>query len=279
MSSTPLVPVHDENAVRTIRMNRADKKNALTSEMYAAMADALAGANRCIVPDWPLGSHPEAMRTDADVTPRGVAAMVAELLASLDLDDVTIVGNDSGGAVSQILVTESPERIGRLVLTNCDSFEKFPPGRFKLMARAARLPGAPLLLAHSMRLRFMRHSPLAYGALTADPIDDEILRSFTGPSIRDAGVRRDGIGFFTTADRRDTLAAAARFRELEIPVLLAWGIDDPFFTLADARRLAAAIPDSRIVEIPGAATFTALDKPEEVAAAIAAFVGAESRAG
>ncbi|HET6829992.1 MAG TPA: alpha/beta hydrolase [Solirubrobacterales bacterium] len=247
--------------------------------LWDRSAAALAGGNRCIVPDWPLGSHPEAMRPDADLTPRGVAGMVSELLAALELDDVTIVGNDSGGAVSQILVTERPERIGRLVLTNCDCFEKFPPGRFKLMARAARLPGASMLLANSMRLRFMRSSPLAYGALTAGPADDEILRSFTEPSINDAGVRRDGIRFFTAADPRDTLAAAARFGELEIPVLLAWGVDDPFFTIGDARRLAAAIPDSTLVEIPGAGTFTALDRPDEVAAAIASFVGDEPRVG
>jgi pimeloyl-ACP methyl ester carboxylesterase len=247
--------------------------------LWERTAAALAAGNRCIVPDWPLGSHPEAMRPGADLTPRGVAAMVSELLAALELDDVTIAGNDSGGAVSQILVTERPERVGRLVLTNFDCFEKFPPGRFKLMARATRIPGASLLLANSMRLRFMRHSPLAYGALTAGPADDEVLRSFTEPSIRDAGVRRDGITFFAAADPGDTLAAAARFSELEIPVLLAWGVDDPFFTLADARRLAAAIPDSTLVEIPGAGTFTALDRPDEVAAAIASFVGDGSRVG
>lgn len=242
--------------------------------LWEGVAARLAGAHRCIVPDWPLGSHPEAMRPDADVTPRGVAGMVSGLLAALDLDDVTIVGNDSGGAVSQILVTERPARIGRLVLTNCDCFEKFPPGRFKLMARAARLPGVPMLLANSMRLGFMRRSPLAYGALTGEPVDDAILRSFTEPSVRDPAVRRDGIRFFTAADPRDTLAAAARFERLEIPVLLAWGVDDPFFTIADARRLDAALPDSRLVEIAGAGTFTALDRPREVAEAIASFVAA-----
>jgi pimeloyl-ACP methyl ester carboxylesterase len=247
--------------------------------LWDRTAAALAAGNRCIVPDWPLGSHPEAMRSGADLTPRGVAGMVSELLTALELDDVTIVGNDSGGAVAQILVTERPERIGRLVLTNCDCFEKFPPGRFKLMARLTRLPGASLLLANSMRMRFMRHSPLAYGALTAGRADDEVLRSFTEPSIRDAGVRSDGIRFFAAADPRDTLAAAARFGELEIPVLLAWGVDDPFFTIADARRLAAAIPDSTLVEIAGAGTFTALDRPAEVAAAIASFVADESRVG
>ena len=240
--------------------------------LWEEAASELAAEHRCIVPDWPLGSHAEAMSPDADLTPRGIARLVSEFIAELDLDDVTIVGNDSGGAVSQILVTEMPERIGRLVLTNCDCFEKFPPGRFKSMAEAARIPAAYRLLVESMRIRSMRHSPLAYGALTVREVDDEILRSFTEPSVTDADVRRDGMRFLAGMDTKDTMGAAAKFPQLEIPVLLAWGTDDPFFTLDDARRIAELIPDCRLVEIPGAATFTALDKPVEVAGAIEAFL-------
>jgi pimeloyl-ACP methyl ester carboxylesterase len=227
---------------------------------------------RCIVPDWPFGSHPEAMRPDADLTPIGAARIVDEFLAALDLSGVTLVGNDSGGAVSQILVTEKPDRVGRLVLTNCDSHEKFPPGRFKLMAEAARLPGVYSLLINSMRLRASRRSPIAYGALTVERIGDDVLEAFTGPSIRDPGIRRDGKKFIAGADARYTMAAAAKLPDLEIPVLLAWGVEDRFFTLADAHRLEQAIPDCELVEIPGAATFTMLDKPVEVARAIETFV-------
>ena len=156
------------------------------------------------------------MSPDADLTPRGVARLVSEFIAALDLDDVTIVGNDSGGAGSQILVTEMPERIGRLVLTNCDCFKKFLPGGFKSMAEMSRLP-----LVESMRIRSMRHSPLAYGALTVREVDDEILRSFTEPSVTDADVRRDGMRFLAGMDTKDTMGAAAKFPQLEIPVLLA----------------------------------------------------------
>jgi pimeloyl-ACP methyl ester carboxylesterase len=240
--------------------------------LWEEAASELAVKHRCIVPDWPLGSHPEAMSPDADVTPRGVARLVSEFIAALDLDDVTIVGNDSGGAVSQILVTELPQRIGRLVLTNCDCFEKFPPDEFKSMDKVARIPGAFGLLIQPMRLRSVRRSRLAYGALTVREVDDEILEGFTKPSVTDAGVRRDGMRFLIGMDPRDTLGAAARFPQLKIPVLLAWGTDDPFFTLDDARRIAELIPDCRLVEIPGAATFTTLDKPAEVADAIEAFL-------
>ena len=82
---------------------------------------------RCIVPELPLGSHPEPLNPDADLSPRGWRAIVAGFLEGLDLRDVTLVGNDTGGAISQITAANHPERIGRLLLTNCDAFENFLP--------------------------------------------------------------------------------------------------------------------------------------------------------
>jgi len=246
--------------------------------LWTETARALSPTHRCIVPDWPLGSHPEAMRPAADLTPPGVARMISEFLGRLDLVDATIVGNDSGGAISQILVTEHPERIARLVLTNCDCFEKFPPGRFKALFKAAQLPGAGALLARSLQLGFVRHGPLGYGALTAGRMDDDVLRSFVDPMHRDPAVRRDGMKFAAGADPKLTLAAAEKLRDLRIPALLAWGADDRFFTLDDARRLANAIPDSRLVEIEGGRTFVSLDRPERVATEIAGFVAAATAA-
>lgn len=240
--------------------------------LWKDTAASLAGSHRCIVPDWPLGSHSEAMNETADLTPPGIARLISEFLTELDLEDVTIVGNDSGGAVCQILVTEMPERIARLVLTNCDCFEKFPPGHFKAMAKMLKVPGAATVMAQSMRLRVNRRSPLSYGALTAKPIDDELLIAWTEPQIHDAGVRRDGVRFFTSADTRYTMRAAEKLRDLRIPGLLVWGDADRFFTMEDARRLAGLIPDSRLVEIPGGKTFVSLDEPIQVADAIATFV-------
>ena len=81
------------------------------------------------------------MNPDADLSPPASPRLIADFLEALDLEDVTIVGNDSGGAMSQVLVTRHPERIGRLVLTNCDTHENFPPGIFKAMPPLAKLPG------------------------------------------------------------------------------------------------------------------------------------------
>jgi pimeloyl-ACP methyl ester carboxylesterase len=213
------------------------------------------------------------MRDDADLTAPGVARMVSEFLAAHGHEDVTLVGNDSGGAICQVVVTDHPDRIGRLVLTNCDCFEKFPPGRFKTLATMLRLPLVPAISSQSMRLRAMRGSPLSFGALTAEPIDDELLREWVYPGINDRRIRRDGVRFFTSADARVTLRAAERLPELRIPALLVWGTADRFFTVEDAQRLAALIPDSKLVEVPGARTFLPLDRPELLAEEIAAFAG------
>jgi pimeloyl-ACP methyl ester carboxylesterase len=102
----------------------------------------LAQHARCIVPDLPLGSHATPMDQAADLTPPGLAALIAELITALGLEDVTLVGNDTGGALCQLTTAANPALVGRLVLTNCDSFEHFPPRAFKpLVSALARVPG------------------------------------------------------------------------------------------------------------------------------------------
>jgi len=251
---------------------------AVDGQLWEPVARLLAAGtpgHRCIVPTWPLGSHLEPMRPDADRTPAGVARLVADFLVALDLDGVTIVGNDSGGAVSQGLVTTSPERIGRLVLTNCDCLEIFPPGVFKLISKALRLPGSGAVLANSMRLESIIRAPFGFGALNKKRQPIELLRSWVRPLIEDRDVRRDALSFFAAADPSYTLGAAEKLPELKIPVLLAWGEEDSFFTVGHAERLRELIPDATLVRIPDAKTFVPLDQPEAVASAIADFIAAK----
>jgi len=133
---------------------------AIDGRVWEPVAEQLASAGlRCIVPTWPFGSHRTSMRPDADLAPPAAARLVGEFLGALDLDGVTIVGNDSGGAVTQLLVTTDRSRIGRLVLTNCDSFDNFPPGVFKLMSRAARIPGLGVVMLQPMRLEAFLRAP------------------------------------------------------------------------------------------------------------------------
>jgi pimeloyl-ACP methyl ester carboxylesterase len=239
--------------------------------LWRKVTPLLEGEARCIVPDLPLGSHRIAMNAGAELTPAGVARLVGDLLAALDLEDVTLVGNDTGGAISQLVALDHGERVGRLVLTNCDCFEVFPPKEFVPMVKAARIPGALYAAVQPMRAAAARRSPLAYGGLARE-IPDEVTGAWVQPFIDDADVRRDTAAFLRAMDKATMLDAAARLPSLKIPSLIAWGQDDRFFAPELGRRLAATLPSSRLEPIAGARTFVAEDAPEALADLIRGFV-------
>ncbi|GAB2985749.1 alpha/beta fold hydrolase [Nocardioides montaniterrae] len=226
---------------------------------------------RTFAPTWPLGAHRTAMRPDADLSPRGVARIVASFLDALDLRDVVLVGNDTGGAVCQLLLGVGEERIGRLVLTNCDAFEAFPPAPFNVLFRAARHPGLARALMRPMRSARLRNGLLGFGPLVARSLTAAETLGWVMPYVDDAGVRDDVARFARGWTGRELVDAESWLSRFDRPVLLCWGPSDRFFTLALGQRLAAAFPDARLVEIPDALTFVALDQPERLARKIAAF--------
>ena len=240
------------------------------SRLWDGVVDNLSDRCRCLAPDWPIGSQPMAMNPDADLTPYGIAATIAGFLEALDLEDVTIVGNDSGGAMSQVLVTRHPERIGRLVLTNCDTHENFPPGPFKAMPPIAKLPGGMSLLAAPFRIPAVARA--AFKPFTKKPIPPALIRSWMEPGLNDPGVKHDLKKVTVGMNKRYTLEAAEKLRGSDLPILLTWAPGDRVFPLKFAERLAGEVPNARIVEIPDAGTFVPFDQPDRVADEIAGFV-------
>ncbi len=218
------------------------------------------------MPTWPLGAHREPMRREAELTMESIAAIVADFLAALDLDDVILLGVDTGGAIAQLVAVEHLERLGGLVLTSCDAFEHFPPPILKPFIRAARLGTPEFTAALSvLRTRFGRER--AYGALAHRDIDD-LARDWVSAPLSDRGVRHDLRRFTASLSPETTLRAAERLPQFERPALIAWSADDEFFPLDDANRLAASLPDSRLELIEGARTFSMLDRPEHLAGLI-----------
>ena len=238
--------------------------------LWDGVVDALSDRCRCLAPDWPIGAQQIPMKPDADLTPYGIAATIASFLEALDLEDVTIVGNDSGGAMSQVLVTRHPERIGRLVLTNCDTHENFPPGMFKAMPPIARLPGGMALLAAPFRIGALARA--AFRPFTRDPIPPELIDSWMQPGLHNSDIKRDVKKVTGGMNKRYTLEAAEKLRGSELPILFAWAPKDRFFPIKYAERLAGEAGNARIVEVPDARTFVPLDQPQRVADEIAAFV-------
>lgn len=246
----------------------------VNGRLWDGVAERLAaGGLRVVCPDLPLGAHAHAMRPDADLSPRGIARLIDELVTTLELTDVTLVGNDTGGAICQLVAAEQPAWLGRLVLTPCDCYENFLPPLFRpLQVLARRAPWALTAALQPMRLRTPRRLPMAFGWLAKRRIPRELEDAWLHGFFHDAAIRRDLYKTLVAIDSADTLAAAERLRSFDRPVLLAWAPEDRFFTWKYAERLAADIPGARIERIEDSYTFTALDQPARTAELIGAFV-------
>lgn len=244
--------------------------------LWEPVVERLRDRFRCVVPELPLGSHELPAAPDADLSPRGLARLVAAILERLELHDVTLVGNDTGGAICQLVVTGHPQRVGRLVLTDCDAFEDFPPAMVKPLVVAAKIPGALRAGLEPMRVRALRRTPLAYGLLSKRPIPDEVTDGWVLRALRDKGVMADLRKVVSQLDSKVLLDNAPRLTEFAKPVLIVWGREDKLFKLEHAHRLAQVFPDARVEELDDAYAFVSWDQPDRVAALIGDFAAGQA---
>jgi pimeloyl-ACP methyl ester carboxylesterase len=248
-------------------------------DLWAGLGARLAARGlRAIMPTWPLGAHREPMAPGADQTPRGVAATIAAFLDALGLEDVVLVGNDTGGALCQVVAVDHPQRLGALVLTNCEAYDNFPPNILKPLVAIAKLPGGLKGALAPMRTAAARRSPLGYGMLSHADVD-HLARNWVRPAMDDPRVLDDLRRFTVALDKAVTLDAAERLPGFTKPVLFAWASDDKLFPIEHARRLAAAQPDGRLETIAGSRTFSMIDQPERLATLIAEVAAQRSAAG
>jgi pimeloyl-ACP methyl ester carboxylesterase len=250
----------------------------VNGDLWRAVAPRLAGQHRCIVPDLPWGAHSHPLREDADLSLAGMARIVADLLAALELGDVTIVGNDTGGAVAQWLVGHHPERIARLVLTSCDAFEKFPPTPQRYLEVAARSRALMWVVAWSAQFKFVQRLPTAYGWVTKRPIEPAIMRSYTDPVRTNPGVRRDLARLLRAVDTRYTHEAAEGLRGFDRPALVLWADADRIFPRDHGRRLADLLPQGRFELVADSRTFIPEEQPERLIARVREFLAEHEHA-
>ena len=235
--------------------------------LWVKVAEVLAGKGfRCFLPDLPLGSHKIPVDDDVLRSPSAAAELVHEFVVALDLQDVTLVGNDTGGGLCQLLIDAHPERIGRLVLTNCDAFDKFPPFPFNVVFATMRGPRSIKALAGLMRIPALRSSPLGFGLLLER--DDELTGSWIEPCIADRRIAQNLATLLRGVAATDLTDVATRLPRFDKPVTVVWGQADRSFTPALGRRLAALFPNVKLIEVPNARTFVALDAPAAVVDAI-----------
>jgi pimeloyl-ACP methyl ester carboxylesterase len=235
------------------------------SKLWSKVIPLLTDRHRCIAPDWPLGAH--SIPIGSELSPSVVVEMIGELIEKLGLEDVTLVGNDTGGALCQMFVVRHPGVVKRMVLTNCDAYDEFPPQPFTYLTLVPKIPGAISVLANSMRLHANRRLPIAYGWLSKT-MSREVEEAFVRPVISNKGVRADIAGFLRRADKNELAATAQRYGEIDIPVKLVWAEGDRSFKVGLAERMVRDMPNAELVRIPDKYTFVPLDQPERLAAEI-----------
>lgn len=242
---------------------------AMGASMWGPLSARLAVRNlRCLAPNWPLGGHPTALRAGADRTLPGIAAMVAAFMDELCLEDVVLIGSDTGGLISQLVAVNHPDRLGALVLASCDAFEHFPPPILKPFMLAAKTAITFRGALQPMRMRMFRH--YGYGKLAHCDID-ELVKGWVKPALRDAAVAEDLRHLTKSLNQQTALDAGARLREFSRPALVAWSADDRFFPVDDGKRLAEVLPDARFELINDARTFSMIDQPDRLADLVAEF--------
>jgi pimeloyl-ACP methyl ester carboxylesterase len=235
--------------------------------------------HRCVAPTLPLGAHRHAMHADADPSLRGIARLVAELIDRLDLRDVTVVGNDTGGALVQLLVCDNATRVSRIVLASCDAFDNFPPGLTgKTLVLTGKLPPAMFgLFMQQMRLRPLRRLPIAFGWLTKR--GDAATARWIRPVLQQREIRRDTVRVLraAAADKHLMVDAAECLPGYDRPALVVWASEDRVMPPDHGRRLAQLLPQGRLVEIPDSYTLIPLDQPAKLARSIRDFTQASKR--
>src|SRR3954470_3475272 len=140
----------------------------LNGHLWRRQLSELADIRRSIAID--LLAHGETeIAPDQDVSVTANAQMLEEFLDALQIDQVDLVGNDSGGGIAQIFAALHPERVRSLTLTNCDAHDNWPPDAFKpflAMAAGGGLPGA---LGGMLSDKSVFRSPQALGPAYEHP--------------------------------------------------------------------------------------------------------------
>ena len=245
----------------------------VNGDLWRKVVPGIAAAGyRCITPDWPLGAH-EIPVPEADLTPTGVADLIAEFLAELDLRDVTLVANDTGGALTQVLMSRDHDRVARVVLTPSDCYDNFFPLVFAPLTKLAKVPGSLRPVIELMRVKRLQRLPIAFGWVAKHPVPDEITASYLLPSRRHAVIRKDLRRFLKGVDKRYTLQAAEHFERFTKPVLLVWASEERLFPMRYAEKLAKDLPQATLRTVDDSYTFVPEDQPERLTELILQFTG------
>jgi pimeloyl-ACP methyl ester carboxylesterase len=193
---------------------------------------------------------------------------VATVLDVLGLDDVAVVGHDSGGLIARHAFA-GDNRVRAFGLIDTEQ----PQGlawRFKLFLAARRMPGLSAALGWVMGRPRLRRHPLVLGAAFNDTalLDGEFDEFFLRPlsTIRE---RRDAAArLLRSFDVQLVHDLADVHQRIQVPVQLVWGEHDPFLPLSWAEEMVDTFPDARLSVVRDAGLFSHEERPDAVAAAL-----------
>lgn len=241
--------------------------------VWDAVIDRLPSGFRYILPNLPLGAHPEPMHPDADLSLAGLNQIIADFLEALDLRDVTLVHSDWGGGLF-LTAYELDERVSQLVALPCEAFDNFPPGvPGKLVTLAVNTPGGVTLALRQLRIGALRRTPLLFGSMARTPLSDEMVRDWTEPGLTDPRIQRDVRKYGKSGFNGPRLIANTEaLQHFSGPALILWSTAGKVIPREHGRRLADLLPNGRLVEIDDAYVLSMLDQPEAVADALTEFL-------
>jgi pimeloyl-ACP methyl ester carboxylesterase len=225
----------------------------------------LSDIRRCIAVD--LLAHGDTEITpDQDVSVTANAKMLKEFLDALNIDQVDIIGSDSGGGIAQIFSVLYPACVRSLTLTDCDTHDNWPPESFKPFLAMAAGGGLRGTLDAMLSDKSVYRSPQALGPAYEHPeqVSDDSIETYLRPFVRSEQRTRDLQRFLAAFDNKHTLAIEAQLRTLKVPTLIVWGTDDVYFDVKWSRWLADNIPGTRRrVEFKNARIFFPEERWEE----------------
>jgi pimeloyl-ACP methyl ester carboxylesterase len=241
----------------------------LWREVVAELPD-----RRCVLPTMPLGSHRRPMNPDADLSLRGMGAVLAEFLERLDLERVTLCFND--WAAAQTMVADGlMERVERLVLVSCETAGNYPPGLGGNSAwLSAKLPGGLTLMRLVLSRPRLRGLPFVFGQMSKQGVPDDLMREWLEP-LKRAEIRRDARKYLADArprGRRDIRNATPALAAFDRPVLVVWDREGKMMPNEEGRRLAASFPNAHLVELDDCYTLIPIDQPKRLAAELERFL-------
>jgi pimeloyl-ACP methyl ester carboxylesterase len=237
----------------------------LNKHLWRHQLVGLSDIRRCIAVDL-LAPGDTEITPDQDVSVTANAKMLKEVLDALKINQVDLIGNDSGGGISQIFAALNPERVRTLTLTNCDTHDNWPPEAFKPFVDMVKSGGLRDTLDALLADKTIYRSPGALGPAYERPeiATDEDIETYLRPIIRSEQRTRDLQRFIVAFDNSHTRVIEPQLRKLEAPTLIVWGTDDVYFPVKWAHWLAETIPGAKPpVELEGARLFFPEERAEE----------------